>query len=91
MALPWGERSVHNGGMIDGSARVRTDGQSVEAQVAARIAAGMIHVSCAVASGAPKPTATPAARGVGFVELPDRRTAQGAMAGLTAPQGPVAP
>jgi hypothetical protein len=40
MALPLGEREVHNGGMIDGSARVRTDGQSVEAQGAARTAAG---------------------------------------------------
>jgi hypothetical protein len=39
MALPLGEREVHNGGMIDDSARVRTDGQSVEAQGAARTAA----------------------------------------------------
>jgi hypothetical protein len=39
MALPLGEREVHNGGMIDASARVRTDRQSVEAQGAARTAA----------------------------------------------------
>ena len=40
MTLLLGEREVHNGDMIDGSARVRTDGQNGEAQVTARTAAG---------------------------------------------------
>src|SRR5262245_57685521 len=75
MALPLGEREVHNGGMIDDSARVRTDGQSVEAQGAARTAAGVIHVYGAVASGC------------GFVALPDRRAAQDPMASLHGPSG----
>ncbi len=35
-----------------GSARAPTDGQSVEAQVAALTTAGAVTVSCAVASGA---------------------------------------
>jgi DNA invertase Pin-like site-specific DNA recombinase len=38
--------------MIYGSARVSTDGQSVEAQVAALTAAGAVTVYCEVASGA---------------------------------------
>jgi hypothetical protein len=68
--------------MIYSSARVCTDGQSVEAQVAARTAAGVIHVYGAVASGAKTDRDTSRARGFGFVELPDSRAAQDAMAGL---------
>jgi RNA recognition motif-containing protein len=68
--------------MIYGSARVRTDGQSVEVQVAVRTAAGVIHVYGAVASGAKTDRNTSRARGFGFVELPDSRAAQDAMAGL---------
>jgi hypothetical protein len=37
---------------MHGSARVPTDGQSVEAQVAALTVAGAVTVSCEVASGA---------------------------------------
>jgi hypothetical protein len=87
MALPLGEREVHNGGRIDGSARVRTDGQSVAAQVAARTAAGVIHVYGAVASGAHTDRDTDRARGCGFVALPDSRAAQDARAGLHGPSG----
>jgi hypothetical protein len=68
--------------MSDGSARVRTDGQSVEAQVAARTAAGVIHVYGAVASRATTDRDTGHARGCGFVELPDSRAAQDARASL---------
>ena len=46
------ESYVHNGGMIYGYARVSTDGQSVEAQVAALTAAGASKVYREVASGA---------------------------------------
>jgi hypothetical protein len=46
------EREVHNGGMIYGYARVSTDGQSGEAQVAAITAAGAVTVYREVASGA---------------------------------------
>jgi DNA invertase Pin-like site-specific DNA recombinase len=52
IALPLCERYVHNRGMIHGYARVSTDGQSVEAQVAALTAAGAVHVCREVASGA---------------------------------------
>jgi RNA recognition motif-containing protein len=69
--------------MIYGFARVRTDGQSVEVQVAVRTAAGVIHVYGAVASGAK----TDRTRGVGFVELPDSRAAQDARAGLHGTSG----
>jgi RNA recognition motif-containing protein len=69
--------------MIDGSARVRRAGQSVEAQVAVRTAAGVIHAYDAVASGAK----TERARGLGFVELPDSRAAQDARAGLYGTSG----
>jgi predicted site-specific integrase-resolvase len=50
--LAWCESPVHNGGMIYGYARVSTDGQSVEAQVAALTAAGAVKVYREVASGA---------------------------------------
>src|SRR5512145_3123274 len=82
MALPLGEREVHNGGMLDGSARVRTDGQSGEAQVAARTAAGVIPVYGAVASRATTDRDTGRARGCGCVALPDSRAAQDARASL---------
>lgn len=75
MALPLCEREVHNGGMLDGSARVRTDGQSGEAQVAARTATGVLHVYGAVASSATTGRDTGCARGCGFVELPGSRAA----------------
>src|SRR6266705_2834391 len=52
MGLPLCEIYVHNGGMIYGYARVSTDGQSVEAQVAALTAAGAVTVYREVASGA---------------------------------------
>jgi hypothetical protein len=52
IALPLCERYVHNRGMIYGYARVSTDGQSVEAQVAALTAAGAVKVYREVASGA---------------------------------------
>jgi len=78
---------VHNGGMISGYARVRIDGQSVEAQVAVRTAAGVIHVYGAVASGAKNDRDTGRARGFGFVELPDSRAAQDAMADLHGTSG----
>jgi len=52
IALPLCERYVHNRGMIYGYARVSTDGQSVEAQVAALTAAGASKVYREVASGA---------------------------------------
>src|SRR4030095_13526922 len=50
--LPLCERYVPNRGMIYGEARVATDGQSVEAQVAALTAAGAVKVYREVASGA---------------------------------------
>src|SRR4029453_7643549 len=68
--------------MSDGSARVRTDGQSVEAQVPARTAPGGIHVYGAVAGRATTDRDTGHARGCGFVELPDSRAAQDARASL---------
>ena len=43
---------VHNRGMMYGYARASTDGQSVEAQVAALRAAGAVNVYREVASGA---------------------------------------
>jgi DNA invertase Pin-like site-specific DNA recombinase len=43
---------LHNGAMIYGYARVSTDGQSVEAQVAALTAAGAVKVYRETASGA---------------------------------------
>ena len=43
---------MHNRGMIYGYARIPTDGQSVEAQVAALTAAGAVKVYREVASGA---------------------------------------
>jgi DNA invertase Pin-like site-specific DNA recombinase len=52
MGLPLCERYVHNVGMMYGYARVSTDGQSVEAQVAALTAAGAVTVYREVASGA---------------------------------------
>src|SRR5216684_4376915 len=52
IGLPVCEIYVHNVGMIYGYARVSTDGQSVEAQVAALKAAGAGKVSREVASGA---------------------------------------
>ena len=52
MGLPLCEIYVHNVSMIYGYARVSTDGQSVEAQVAALRAAGAVTVSREVASGA---------------------------------------
>jgi predicted site-specific integrase-resolvase len=52
IALPLCERYVPNRGMIYGYARVSTDGQSVEAQVAALTAAGAVKVYREVASGA---------------------------------------
>jgi DNA invertase Pin-like site-specific DNA recombinase len=52
IGLPLCKRYVHNRGMIYGYARVSTDGQSVEAQVAALRAAGADHVFREVASGA---------------------------------------
>ena len=52
IALPLCERYVHNSGMIYGYARVSTDSQSVEAQVAALTAAGAVNVYREVASGA---------------------------------------
>jgi DNA invertase Pin-like site-specific DNA recombinase len=52
LGLPLCERYVHNRGMIYGYARVSTDGQSVEAQVAALTAAGAAKVYREVASGA---------------------------------------
>jgi RNA recognition motif-containing protein len=60
--------------MIDGSARVRT-------------AAGVVHVYGAVASSATTDRDTSRARGFGFVELPDRRAAQDARAGLHGTSG----
>ena len=82
MAFPLCKREVHNGGMIDGSARVRTDGQSGEAQVAARTAAGVIHVYGAVASRATTDRDTGRARSGGFVELPGSRASYAARASL---------
>jgi hypothetical protein len=73
--------------MIDGSARVCTDGQSGEAQVAVRTAAGVIYVYGAVASGATTDRDTSRARSFGFVALPDSRAAQDAMAGLHGTSG----
>ena len=58
IGLPLCERYVHNGGMIYGYARVSTDGQSVEAQVAALTAAGAVKVYREVASGAKTPCET---------------------------------
>jgi DNA invertase Pin-like site-specific DNA recombinase len=52
IGLPLCERYVHNRGMIYGYARVPTDGQSVEVQVAALTAAGAVKVYREVASGA---------------------------------------
>jgi DNA invertase Pin-like site-specific DNA recombinase len=52
IALAWCESPVQNGGMIYGYARVSTDGQSVEAQVAALTVAGAVKVYREVASGA---------------------------------------
>src|SRR5207245_2694639 len=46
------ERYMHNRGMIYGYARIPTDGQSVEAQIAALTAAGAVKVYREVASGA---------------------------------------
>ena len=91
MALLLGEREVHNGDMLDGSARVHTDGQSVEAQIAVRTAAGVIHVYGAVASGATTDRDTGRARGCGCVALQTaaRRRTRGPAS--TALQWPVAP
>ena len=50
--LFWCRTPVHNCGMIYGYARVSTDGQSVDAQVAALQAAGASHVYREKASGA---------------------------------------
>jgi DNA invertase Pin-like site-specific DNA recombinase len=52
IGLPLCERYVHNRGMIYGYARVPTDGQSVEVQVAVLTAAGAVKVYREVASGA---------------------------------------
>ena len=52
IALPLYERYSHNRGMMNGYARVSTDGQNVAAQVAALTAAGAVNVSRAGASGA---------------------------------------
>src|SRR5215831_14889911 len=82
MALLLGEREVHNGGMSDGSARVHTDGQSSEAQVTARTAAGVIHVYGAVASRATTDRDTSRARGFGFVALPESSAVQDARTSL---------
>ena len=48
----WCRTPVHHYGMIYGYARVSTDGQSVEAQVAALTATGAVKVYREVASGA---------------------------------------
>src|SRR6266851_7952484 len=52
IGLPVCEIYVHNVGMIYGYARVSTDGQSVEAQIAALTTAGVEKIFREVASGA---------------------------------------
>jgi len=52
IGLFWCKNLVHNDSMIYGYTRVSTDGQNVEAQVAALTAAGAVKVFREVASGA---------------------------------------
>jgi Resolvase, N terminal domain len=81
MGLPLCERYVHNVGMMYGYARVSTDGQSVEAQVAALTAAGAVTVYREVASGAKTNRAK-------LRQVLRRRCAAGDAAGPPRPQHP---
>src|SRR4029450_12358333 len=76
---------VHNRGMMYGYARVSTDGQSVEAQVAALRAAGAVNVYREVASGAQTDRAQ---LRQGLARLAARAGRMGTRVGRAAPQHP---